>query len=297
LSYHSLQVIVEMQHRTRDMTEPTYVTSTTVSPGLPLARDRRVPMRAVAPILTIAGLVAVWEVWVRLGDVKSFVMPPASDAAKAMYTDAHLLLPDLWVTVREMLIGLGLSIGIGIPLAILIVTFRWVEYSLYPLLVASQVVPKLAIAPLFLIWFGFGWLPKSLLVLSICFFPIVIDTTLGLRKIEREKLFLASSMGAGKLTTFLRFRFPQALPEIFTGLKLAGTFAVIGAIVAEFVGADEGIGHRMILADANLDTTTMFAAIGYVTILGIGLFMLTDALERALIPWHVSHRDAAVGTA
>ena len=254
-------------------------------------------LKILAPILTVCLVLAVWELWVRLGDVKIYLMPPFSDAAKAMYTDAHFLLPDLWITVKEMLIGLGMSVAIGIPLAILIVTFRWVEYSLYPLLVASQVIPKLAIAPLFIIWFGFGWLPKALLVFSICFFPIVIDTTLGLRTIEREKLYLAASMGAGKLTTFLRFRFPQALPNIFAGLKLATTLAVIGAIVAEFVGSDSGIGHRMIVANANLDTVTMFAAIGYITILGIVVFMLTDVLERLVLPWHSSHRDVHVGTA
>jgi NitT/TauT family transport system permease protein len=242
-------------------------------------------------------VVAVWELWVRLGDVKIYLMPPASDAAKAMWTERDFLLPDLWITSREMLIGLALSVGIGIPLAILIVTFRWVEYSLYPLLVASQVVPKLAIAPLFIIWFGFGWFPKTLLVFSICFFPIVIDTTLGLRSIEREKLYLAASMGAGKLTTFLRFRFPQALPNIFAGLKLAGTLAVIGAIVAEFVGSDSGIGHRMIIANANIDTVTMFAAIFYITILGIVIFLLTDLTKRDLLKWHASHRDVAIGTA
>jgi NitT/TauT family transport system permease protein len=153
-----------------------------------------------------------------------------------------------------------------------------------------------AIAPLFLIWFGFGWTAKALLVLSICFFPIVIDSTLGFRSIEREKLYLASSIGAGPLNTFLRFRLPQALPNIFAGIKLATSLAVVGAIVAEFVGASAGIGHRMILANASIDTVTMFAAIAYITILGIALFLMADLLERVLLPWHVSRRATVTTT-
>jgi NitT/TauT family transport system permease protein len=266
------------------------------------SRLRRVGARlrssapVLAPVLTVAAVILAWDLWVRFGNVAIYIMPPPGRVAKAMYTDAEVLLPDMWVTLREILLGLGLGIAVGISLAILIVSFRAVEYSLYPLLVASQVVPKLAIAPLFIIWFGFGWTPKALLVFSICFFPIVIDSTLGFRNIEVEKLYLARSMGAGTLTTFLRFRLPQALPNIFAGLKLATTLAVIGAIVAEFVGSDSGIGHKMILANANLDTVTMFAAIGYVTILGIALFMLMDLIERLVLPWHASRRVVAAGT-
>jgi NitT/TauT family transport system permease protein len=250
----------------------------------------------LAPVFTVAAVLLAWDLWVRLGDVALYIMPPPGEVAKSMYTDAGALFPDLWVTLREILLGLGLGVAVGIPLAILIVSFRAVEYSLYPLLVASQVVPKLAIAPLFIVWFGFGWTPKALLVFSICFFPIVIDSTLGFRNIEVEKLYLARSMGAGTITTFLRFRLPQALPNIFAGLKLATTLAVIGAIVAEFVGSDSGIGHRLIFANANLDTVTMFAAIGYVTILGIVLFLLMDLIERLVLPWHASRRVIAAGT-
>jgi NitT/TauT family transport system permease protein len=256
----------------------------------------KVSLRILAPVLTIAAVLLAWELWVRIGDVQPYLMPTFSDAAKGMWTKGHFLLPDMWITLKEVIFGLALSIAVGIPLAILIVSFRTIEYSFYPLLVASQVIPKLAIAPLFVIWFGFGWLPKVLLVFSICFFPIVIDSTLGFRNIEREKLYLASSMGAGTITTFRRFRFPQALPNIFVGLKLAVTLSVIGAIVAEFVGSDSGIGHRMIIANGNLDTVTLFAAIGYVTILGIALFLLTDLAERLLLPWHASRRDHTVGT-
>jgi NitT/TauT family transport system permease protein len=165
---------------------------------------------------------------------------------------------------------------------------------LYPLLVASQVIPKLAIAPLFIIWFGFGWIPKIFLVFLIAFFPIVIDSIVGFRAIEIEKLYLARSMGASRTQIFVRFRLPQALPSIFSGLKLAGTLAVIGAIVAEFVGSDTGIGHAILAANATLQTETMFAGVLYITIVGIILFLAIDLLERLMLPWHVSRRAGAV---
>jgi NitT/TauT family transport system permease protein len=257
-------------------------------------RLQRVRVDRVAPILLTCALLGVWELWVRAGHVKPYVMPSFSDVAKTMWTQHHYLLSALWVTVEEILIGFGVSVAIGIPLAIAIVTFRALEYSLYPLLVASQVIPKLAIAPLFIIWFGFGWIPKIFLVFLIAFFPIVIDSIVGFRAIEIEKLYLARSMGASRTQIFVRFRLPQALPSIFSGLKLAGTLAVIGAIVAEFVGSDTGIGHAILAANATLQTETMFAGVLYITIVGIILFLAIDLLERLMLPWHVSRRAGAV---
>jgi NitT/TauT family transport system permease protein len=238
----------------------------------------------------------VWELWVRLGHVKPLILPSFSASAKAMYNHAYFLLPDLWITFKEVIYGLALSVAIGIPLAILIVYSKTIEYALYPLLVASQVIPKLAIAPIFIVWFGFGSGPKAWLVFSLCFFPIVIESVLGFRSTEREKLYLARSMGASEVTTFRIIRVPQALPYIFTGLKLAATFAVIGAVVAEFVGADAGIGHRIVEANQNLDTVDMIAATAYITLLGFAMFAAVEVLERMVLPWHASRREAPSAT-
>lgn len=289
------------QNRQEGIVMESQLTTPDAAIEIPLTRPRRdgrrvaaVWLQKAAPVIVTIALLGVWEVWVRAGHVKPYVMPTFSDVAKTMWTEHHYLLSALWVTVEEILIGFGVSVAIGIPLAVMIVGFRPLEYALYPLLVASQVVPKLAIAPLFIIWFGFGWIPKIILVFLIAFFPVVIDSIVGFRAIELEKLYLARSMGANRIQVFIRFRLPQALPSIFSGLKLAATLSVIGAIVAEFVGADEGIGHAILAANATLQTNTMFAAIVYITIVGVVLFLLIDVLERLVLPWHVSRRAGTV---
>ena len=243
------------------------------------------------PVLTVALLLGIWELVTRLGWIPAYDVPPMSDVVKACVNQAGTLLPAAWVTTREALIGFGLSIAIGIPLAILLVSSRVIENSLYPLLVTSQVVPKLAIAPLFVIWFGFGWFPKALLVFLLAFFPIVINAVIGLRSVEVEKLYLVQSMGAGRLQTFWRIRLPQSLPAMFGGIKLAATLAVIGAVVAEFVGADSGLGYLIQQANGNLDTITLFAALIYLSVIGYLLFAATEIVERLALPWHVSRRN------
>jgi NitT/TauT family transport system permease protein len=179
---------------------------------------------------------------------------------------------------------------VAVPLAILIVSSRPFEKSFYPLLVASQVIPKVAIAPLFLVWFGFGLLPKVLIVFLIAFFPIVINSVIGLRSMEIEKHYLAQSMGANRWQVFVKLQLPNALPSMFGGLKVAATLSVIGAIVGEFVGSDDGIGSILMTAIGSVDTVTLFAGVGYLTIMGILIFVLMDVLERLLIPWHISRR-------
>lgn len=269
----------------------------------PTASRRRGPsigrrlLSASIPFLTFLAILVIWEVVVRLGNVPEYLVPPVSEVVSTMFSEASLLMPAAWTTLREVLFGFGLSIAIGIPLAVLIVTFRPLERSIYPLLVTSQVIPKVAIAPLFIVWFGFGIFPKVLLVFLIAFFPIIIDSTIGLKSIEIEKLYLARSMGANPLQVFLRFRLPNALPSIFGGVKLSATLAVIGAVVAEFVAAQEGLGFLIQQANATLNTKLLFAGIGYLTIMGILLFAATEFLERIMLPWHVSHRDRPVGTA
>lgn len=255
------------------------------------AKVRRRVLAAGPPVLAILIVLVAWQLVVQLRHVKVYILPTPLQVAQAMWDQAHVLLPNTWTTLQEILVGFGLSIAVGIPLAVLIVSFKPAERGLYPLLVSSQVIPKVALAPLFLVWFGVGLLSKVIMVFLIAFFPIVIDTAIGLKSIEIEKLYLARSMGASSLQTLLRFRIPQALPNMFGGLKLAVTLSVIGAIVGEFVGAGSGLGYIIENSDANLDTVTMFAAIAYLTILGMLLFLIVDVIERMALPWHVSRRD------
>jgi NitT/TauT family transport system permease protein len=165
-----------------------------------------------------------------------------------------------------------------------------------PTLLFFQVVPKVAIAPLFLVWFGVGALPKVLVAFLISFFPIVIDAAVGLRSMSTEMRDLARSMGATRMQVFARFRLPTSLPYLFSGLKVAATLAVAGAVVGEFVGADKGLGYLLLVTNSNLETALMFAALFALTIIGLAFFYAVELLEALLIPWHVTHRvreDAA----
>jgi NitT/TauT family transport system permease protein len=249
-------------------------------------------IRGYLPPIAVLGVVCgLWELIVRVSHTPIYLVPTFSAVVKAMFTQAGTLLPQSWVTIEEVLSGFAISIVIGIPLAVVIVSFRAVERALYPLLVSSQVVPKVALAPLFIVWFGLGLLPKIIMVFLISFFPIVISTAVGLRSVELEKLYLARSMGASKLQTLVRFRLPHSLPSMFGGIKLAATFSVIGAIVGEFVSSSRGLGYVIQNADANLDTVTMFAGIGYLTIIGMLMFLAVEVAERLMLPWHVSRRE------
>ena len=195
------------------------------------------------------------------------------------------------------MLGFALSIVIGIPLALAIFLWPAFSRSILPLLVSSQAMPKVAVAPLFLVWFGFGLLPKVLIAFLIAFFPVVINTAVGLASIEPEKIYLARSMGFGATATFFKIRLPNALPAIFGGLKISITLAVVGAVVGEFVGGDAGLGYLLMVANGSMDTQLLFAGIVALTVLGVALFLLIEFAERLAIPRHIiagnkGNRDA-----
>jgi NitT/TauT family transport system permease protein len=253
----------------------------------------------VYPVLAIVGLLVLWQVLVIVLNIAPYLLPKPTDVIATLIQDLPNLMAQSVVTIEEIVAGFALSVIVGIPLAVGIVTWRGFEKTMYPLLVASQTVPKVAIAPLFLVWFGFGQTPKVLIAFLIAFFPIVIDTAVGLRSVPTEMTDLAHSMGASRLALFWKIRFPYALPNIFGGLKVGITLAVIGAIVGEFVGADSGLGYVLVIANGRLDTSLLFAAILVLVLIGIVTFLIVDIAERMAIPWHVSKRKEAVtfGTA
>jgi NitT/TauT family transport system permease protein len=251
-------------------------------------RERRARVSGVvSPIAVVIALIALWEAGARLFSVPVFLLPPPSAIAQSMQANAALLLANGWVTTIEIVLGFALSILIGIPLALAI--FLWPSFSrsVLPLLVSSQAMPKVAIAPLLLVWFGFGLLPKVLIAFLIAFFPIVINTAVGLAAIEPEKIYLARSMGFGPVTTFFKIRLPNALPAIFGGLKISITLAVVGAVVGEFVGGDAGLGYLLMVANGSMDTQLLFAGIVALTILGVALYLLVELAERLAIPRHI----------
>jgi NitT/TauT family transport system permease protein len=280
------------------MSDRSTIATQSTAPPLPsTARARaakRVWFTRASPLVLIVALLVVWEVCVRVFGVPAYLLPPPSAIARRMVIDYKLLAVNAWVTLGEVLAGYALAIVVSIPLAAILAQFRVVENAVYPTLVASQTIPKVAIAPILVVWFGFGLTPKVLIAFLICFFPIVVDTMTGFRCVPREVIWLARSMGASQWKTFVKIRIPAALPNIFAGLKVASTLAVVGAVVGEFIGADRGLGYQLIVANGLMDVQLSFAVLVSLSLLGIALYVAVDLLERLALPWHVSHRVAGV---
>lgn len=246
--------------------------------------------RWLAPTISVAVALIAWETAVQAFALPEYLLPLPSTVIVELVHETGYLLPHLLITSFETVLGFILAIVVGITLAVLIVSSPTLEAAIYPLLVGSQSIPKVAIAPLLIFWTGIGLLPKVLIAFLIAFFPIVIDTVVGLRSVEPEMLQLARSMGASQIRTFWKVRFPTALPSIFAGLKVGVTLAVVGAIVGEFIQADRGLGYTLLQANAVLNTKLSFAIVLLLSVVGVVLFLVVDWIERLTIPWHVSRR-------
>lgn len=243
------------------------------------------------PAATVIAFTLAWELAVRGFRIPEFILPAPSQVIALFAEGRAPILSHTWVTLLEIVLGFFGAIFLGIGLAILITVSKGFEQAVYPLLVASQAVPKLAVAPLFVIWMGFGMDAKIAIAVLITFFPVVIDTVTGLRSAPIEMIYLARSMGAGRWQVFRYFVLPNALPSIFSGLKVAITLSVAGAIVGEFVGADRGLGYLILLATGKMQTDLVFGAITVLALIGILLFYLVLVAERLALPWHVSARS------
>jgi NitT/TauT family transport system permease protein len=242
------------------------------------------------PLLGILAFIAVWEAGVRVFKAPAYLIPAPTRIAEVFAAEFSQILYHGWFTAYEMLLGYALAVVVAIPLAIGITASQRFDRFVTPQMLFFQVVPKVAIAPLFLVWFGVGTTPKVLVAFLIAFFPIVIDAAVGLRSMSSEMRDLARSMGASKWQVFARFQLPTSLPYLFSGLKVAATLAVAGAVVGEFVGADKGLGYLLLVTNSNMETALMFATIVALTFIGLVFFYAVEFVESILIPWHVSHR-------
>ncbi len=239
----------------------------------------------VLPLLAFAAALGVWWLVKWAFGWRSFVLPSPAEVAQEGWSRRSFLPGQTWATLLETLEGYGLGIGIAFVLAIGIAYSRAVERSFYPLLVAFNAVPKLALAPILVLWMGFGAGPKVVMVMLLCVFPIVLSTATGLRSTPPELDELIRSLTASELQAFCKVRFPAALPHIFVGLKVGISLAVIGAVIGEFVGATRGLGYVIVASGQNADTTLAFAAIVVLAVMSVLLFYALVALERLLIPW------------
>ncbi len=239
------------------------------------------------PVLAIfAAIFVLWELGTRLFHVPDFILPSPSMIIDKIIVTWQLLLVNAFVTAQEIVLGFGLSIVLGIPIAIAVVYSRIFERVAFPFMVSLQTIPKVALAPILVMWLGYGILPKIMVAFLISFFPIVISAVVGMRATEKEMVYLVQSMGAGELTTFLKIRLPKALPSIFGGLKVGMGQAVVGATVGEFIAAEQGLGYLQLVSQVRLDTPLLFAAVVVLSLLGVLMFNIVAWLERIALPWH-----------
>ncbi len=251
-------------------------------------------LRALKVALTLVVLIVLWEVACRVFHVPSYLVPAPSAIGSRLYEKRDLYLGHTWVTVYETLAGFALAVVVGVLAAALIVVIPQARDVVMPLLLIAQIVPKVAIAPILLIWFGYGLLPKVIIAFLVAFFPIVVNVASGLAAVERELLDLGRSLEATRWQIFWKFRMPTALPELFSGMKIAITLAVIGAVIGEFVGGNRGLGYLILVANQDLDTPLAFAALLVLSAAGIVLYGVIELAERLLIPWSelVHHFEA-----
>ena len=261
-----------------------------------LARLHAAAGRWVAPMAIVLLVLAAWELCVRLFDIKAWLLPSPSAIANALYQDAGLLVQHSWVTLEEVMVGFAVALICGVSLGVGIALSRTVERSLYPFVIASQTIPIIVIAPLLLIWFGYGLTPKIIVVALIAFFPLAVNTVDGLKSVDPDTVNLLRTLGASRLQILLKAQLPTALPYLFSGARVAVAVSVIGAVIGEWVGSSEGLGYLMIRSKPQFLTERVFAAITLLSAMGVGLFLLVGLVERLAIPWsHVRRGDAQPG--
>lgn len=242
---------------------------------------RRIPW--VAPVVTLIVLGVIWEIWVRVSNIPQFLLPAPSAIWQSLLDNFSLLMRHAGVTLLETLIGFALSAIFGVIFAVVMVMWPLVGAAVFPILVASQVIPKVAIAPLMVVWIGTGVTTASLIAFVMAFFPVVVNATLGMTSVQAASIDLMQSMRSSRWQVFRYLRFPNALPHIMSGLQLAVAFAIVGAIVGEFVGSDSGLGYLLIVTQGNLRTDLLFADLVVLTAIGLILYYGVELIGKLLL--------------
>ena len=244
-------------------------------------------LRQALPVLLVLALgLILWAALTSNSRLPSFILPSPGDVARAGWETRNLLLPALGTTLLETLIGLAMAVALGVALAAAVDLSSFLRRAIYPILVASQTVQILAIAPLLIIWFGFGMSSKVLIVVLICFFPLALNTADGLASADPDLVALFRAMGARRSQIWRMVRMPSALPGFFSGLRIAVTYSVVGATIAEWVGGTQGLGLYMLRSKNALATDQVFVGMLITSAVSIGLFVLVTLVERATLPWY-----------
>lgn len=237
------------------------------------------------PAALLAALIGLWELGVRLFDVPDYLLPAPHQVADALSAERGMLLEATRVTVVEMTAGFAIAVAAALALACLLHASSVLRRAVYPLLIGSQTVPVVVFAPILVIAFGYDIRPKLVVVALVCFFPVAVNTLDGLRSVDRDLIRLMRSLDATRWGIFRRVEFPAALPSVFSGARVAATFAAIGAVFGEWAGSTDGLGYVMLQATPQLRTSLVFAAVVLLTLASVALFLLVSGLERLCVPW------------
>jgi len=265
-----------------------------------LAARRRAQARAdrVAVFYPLASGVlglAIWEAVVRILKMPPYLLPAPTHVLAETWLYLPMLLKQLGITAFAAGVGFAIALVSGVVAGAAITASRFVDRTLYPWLVIWHAIPKAVVAPLFIVWIGFGMTSEIIFVIVFTVFPIVVNTVTGLKSADPDLLLLVRSMGAERFQMLWKIRIPNALPSIFAGIKISATLAPVGAVIGEFVAANQGLGHLLIQAIGGLETPLAFAAVFVMAVFGIAIWYLTEAIERWTIPWHASQRGSVLG--
>jgi NitT/TauT family transport system permease protein len=247
--------------------------------------------RWLLPLGLIALLLGLWQVAASTGAIadalhlEDFLVPSPVEIAEALWENRGLLVENAWVTLREILLGILCALVVGVGMAVLMHRWRLLRDAAYPLLVASQTIPIVVISPILLVWFGFGIGPKVLIIALVCFFPITVNALDGLRSVDPEAVTMMRSLDASRWQRFRRVEAPAALPNLFTGIKIAVVFSPIAAVFAEWAGSDVGLGHLIQSDLANYQVARQFAAVAVLSAMALALIGLTVLAERRVVTW------------
>jgi putative hydroxymethylpyrimidine transport system permease protein len=242
--------------------------------------------RWVSAAVLLVLFVLVWQAVASIHSVDNLTLASPVETWHSLKVDRALLISNMWVTLEEVLLGLGIALVAGAGSAILMHLYRPLRDAAYPLLVASQAIPIVVLAPLFVLAFDYGIGPKLAIVALICFFPITVNVLDGLRSVDPELLKLMRSLRASRVATLIKVELPASLPFLFSGLRVAATVSVIGAVFGEWAGADQGLGRLVLLGNNQLETPRVYAGVVILTLMALALFALVTLAERVAVPWN-----------
>ena len=244
----------------------------------------------IIPIVILFGLIALWEIWVQFGDIPKWQLPAPSAIVRELVASWSLLLHHAYITLQEIVLGFLLSLILGLLLATAIVRSKILERAILPILISSQTIPIIAIAPLLLIWVGYGLASKIIIVVLISFYPISVNTVDGLKAINSDMVAMMRSLGASRWQIFTKLQIPTSLPYMFSGIKVGISISVIGAVIGEWVGASGGLGYLIKYSQPLFLTSRVFAAIVVLSVMGVVLFTLAGLVERMMLPWYYAEK-------